>query len=108
MAAIETSDLKMKVATLEGELKQQQESLQAVGEEPRHTALHHMPCAGWCGCMSPSISVPWGSRVKIKGTTKEGGPGGTLLGDNSRQGATFYFQNPPQAGFRAPFCGSGH
>lgn len=50
--AIETSDLKMKVATLEGELEQQQESMQAMGEEPHHVALCHMPCAQWCSWIS--------------------------------------------------------
>lgn len=42
---IETSDLKRKVATLERELKQQQESTQAVGEEPCPIAPDHVPCA---------------------------------------------------------------
>ncbi|NIG58739.1 coiled-coil domain-containing protein [Pontoporia blainvillei] len=43
----ETSDLKTKVSTLEGELKQQRESTQAMGEEPCHGSLYRVPCARW-------------------------------------------------------------
>jgi len=62
-AATETSDLKTKVATLEGELKQQRESTQAVGEESRHGAWHHEPCPRWPD-HQPPISVSRASGAK--------------------------------------------
>ncbi|KAK2493200.1 hypothetical protein MC885_015732 [Smutsia gigantea] len=39
----QTSDLQTKVATLEGDLKQQQESTQAMGKEPHRVALYPVP-----------------------------------------------------------------
>lgn len=81
----------MKVATLEGELKQQQESTQAVGKEPYHLAPYHAPCTRYgrtstCLCSS-------GFWDKGKGNHK-GGWGATLLGNNPSWAATFYLQNP--------------
>lgn len=52
LGCTETSDLKMKVATLERELKQQLETTQDVGKEPCHIAPYHMPCIWWYHRMS--------------------------------------------------------
>lgn len=72
LGCTETSDLKKRVAALEGELKQHQESMQAMGEEPRHTAPNHESCAQWSHRMSTLYPVPWASGAKIKATTKGG------------------------------------
>lgn len=104
--AIETSDLKMKVATLEGELEQQQESMQAMGEEPHHVALCHMPCVQWCSWISTLCLCPLGFWGREKGTTRMGLTGRTVgWGAISHPESNFCLHNPLQEGFRAPFCG---
>lgn len=72
LGCTETSDLKMKVATLERELKQQQETMQAVGEEPCHIAPYHVPCIRWYGRTSTLYLCALGFRDKDKGNHKRG------------------------------------
>lgn len=42
----------MKVATLERELRQQQETMRAMGENPYHVAAYRVPRVRWCSRMS--------------------------------------------------------
>lgn len=72
LGCTETSDLKMKVATLERELKQQQETTQAVGEEPCHIAPYHVPCIRWYGQTSTLYLCALGFGGKDKGNHKGG------------------------------------
>lgn len=65
VAATETSDLKMKVASLEGELKQQRESTQAMGEESRRGAWRREPCARRPD-HQPPVSVSRASGAKLR------------------------------------------
>lgn len=69
-AATETSDLKTKVATLEGELKQQRESTQAVGEESRRGARHLSPALG--GQTTSPQSLSPGLRGQSQGNHRGG------------------------------------
>lgn len=58
------------MATLERELKQQQESMQAVGEESHRVALNPVPCARWCSRMSTLHLCPlgfWGREREPQG-----------------------------------------
>lgn len=66
LGCTETSDLKMKVATLEKELKQQLETTQAVGEEPCPIAPYHVPCIRWYRRTSTLYLCTLGFGAKIK------------------------------------------
>lgn len=64
LGCTETSEFKRKVAALERELKQQQESTQAVGEEPSH-----VPRAPWCSTSALHL-CPLGSWGKGEGNSR--------------------------------------
>ena len=105
-AATETSDLRTKVASLEGELKQRRESTQAVGEESRCGAWRRGPCARRPDHQPPVSCLP-GFGGKAKGTTEEAGtdwPHHWVMPPPTQRGPSVCSTHP-RAGLGAPLCG---